>query len=167
VKKGEPLVVIPLKCGVYWKEYLSREDFTNGKIPATYPDEATVIKQGGTTRWANNVGPTFSLAMNIQMLIRRPEAITSYLFGVELPDGHVYAPAEIDVDKSAYNSVGPVLRNASKLSLHKLGLTAGVFEFATKSTVSKTGNATIIPTIKLVGFNSEEVVAQVAELCGQ
>lgn len=166
--KGEPLNLIILHARLYWKQYLSRDQYAAGVRPATYLTEAEVHANGGTTQWAagsdgRDIGPSFGRALHMKMLIEQPENLVCGLFGVDLGNGKVYAPAVWDVDKSAYRRAGITVTTAADFSLRKRGLLAGVFQV--KTITEKIGtNLTVVPVMKLVGFNTDAVVASIKSL---
>jgi len=167
VHKGEPLRIIILTAGQYWKEYLSAEQFTAGLRPRSFLTEQEVHKEGGTTAWVNGVGPTFNRAMNIKMLIEQPKDVICGLFGVEIKD-KIYAAAVWDVDKTAFKRVGPVVMSAAQFSLRTKGLLNGVFELANRvEKVGKNQNATVVPSIKLAGYNDDETIEAIKAVFGQ
>lgn len=158
VKKGEPLDVIILNARQYWKQYLSQAEFQAKMTPAVYLTEEEVLANGGTTAWQNNVGPTFNRALHMKLLIKQPKDIVCGLFGVELgEEGVTYAPAVWDVDKSAYRRIAPIVLSAAQFSLRAKGLLYGIFQITTRSEKIN-DNITIVPGIKLTGYNSDAVV---------
>jgi hypothetical protein len=165
VKKGEPLTVILVAVTQYWKQYLSSEQYNSGVRPASYLTEAEVMANGGTTKWVNNVGPTFNRAMNLKMLIAKPKDVICGLFGIPVGDTE-YAPAVMDVDKTAYKRIGPTVLGAASFSLKTRGLLSGKFELSTRSE-KVNGNAIIVPTIKLSGHNTDEEIKQILSAFGQ
>jgi len=158
VHKGEPLQLIVCSAVAYWKEYLSREQFASGTRPRTFMTEAEVRTNGGTTTWVGDKGPSFSKAMDLKMLIRKPKDLVCGLFGLTL-SGVEYAPAVWSVDKSAYRRVSPVILSAAMFALKAKGLLSGLFELKTQ-TEKINGNVTVVPSIKLVGHNDEALVKE-------
>lgn len=149
--KSEPLQVIIIGGHRYWKEYLP---FSNeGPQPRIFATAQEVQEAGGTTEWVNGVGPTFSRAIELKMLIRKPKGLLCALFGIEIGE-HEYAPAQWYVDKTAYRRINPTIQSAESFSLRKRGLSSGVFEIATKSD-KVNGNVVVVPTIRLAGHLSD------------
>lgn len=173
--KGQPVSLIILSAFQYWKEYLSSDAFNAGMRPRSYPTEAEVIKahtpEGGKapsavglTQWGpagSGVKPTFSPAMDLKMLIERPEGVICGLFGIEI-GGKSYAPAVWTVDKTTYGSIGPVVK-AAAFSLQQRSLLAGIFSLVTTVRVEN-GKTKIKPTLRLTGYNAPEVVEQIKKL---
>jgi hypothetical protein len=163
VKKLEGLEIIVYDLHPYWKEYLA---FGAEGFPNTFDTKAEVAEAGGTTEWANNVGPTYSPAVTIKMLIKKPEGIVSGMFSMALADGAEYAPAIMYLDKSAYKKTGESLVSTCIHSL-KGNMLAGKFEISTYSTKSRSGNMVIVPKIKLlVERNSYEMQTSIKSLLG-
>lgn len=163
VEKGKPLRVIILHAMWYWKEYLSGATYQPGKMPRSYRTVDEVKANGGTTAWEGSTGPTFNRALQMRLLIQQPEGVLCSLFGGFDIAGKAYAPAVWDVDKSAYRRVGPVVLAAAQFSLRQRGLISGLFEIVTKSEQIK-DNLTVVPTMKLVGHNSDDAIAQIKAL---
>ena len=170
VSKGEALTVILLGGVLYWKEYLGNEGFQQGMIPRTFVDEKDVHKAGGTTQWGaeGEPPPTFSQAMHLRMLIRKPEGLASGMFNLEFGDGFEYCPAQFDADKQVYKTVGPKVLKWSSLSLvdkKETGnvphLCKGVVTLSTRMKPTKSGNKTWAVFPELVGFNPDGVVAAI------
>lgn len=164
VGKGEELEVIFLNVRQYWKERLQSTDYAAGITPRQYQTEKEVLDNGGTTKWKDNVGPTFSKALNMRMLIKQPEGLISGMFGVPVGEA-VYAPAVWDIDKSAYKRVAPVLLSAAQFSLRQRGLLSGTFTLFTRSEKINSNN-TVVPVIKLTSHNTEEQVADIRKMFG-
>ncbi len=155
-KKGDALTVIIIHLDQYWKEYLDNDMFQAGIMPRVFRTEAEVLANEGTTAWgADGSRPTFNRALDVRMLIEKPEGVVCGMFGVDLPDGKVYAPAIITLDKSGYRESGPGLITACKFALHGNTL-KGRFSISTR-TKAKGQNVVVVPSIKLlVDENSEE-----------
>jgi hypothetical protein len=126
--------------------------------------EAEVAKNGGTTRWVNNVGPSFNSAMDLKLLLEKPEELVCGLFGISV-GGKLYAPAIFSVDKSAYRRVAPVIVSTANFALRARGLISGVWEL--KNGVEKiNGNNTVVPGIRLVEHLSDEAIKEINTLFG-
>lgn len=166
VEKAQPLNIIILSASQVWKEYLKQ--YTPGVLPRTYMTEAEVRKNGGTTTWSadGTQGPTFSPALTMKLLIQKPEGITCGLFGLELGDS-LWAPAKWSVDKTAYKRVGPTILTTAAFSLRKRGLLSGIWEIRTAAEKSRTGNLTIVPTIRLIGHAPDSLVEQIKAVFGE
>jgi hypothetical protein len=168
VHKDTPLELVILRAFVYWKEYLSNEDFKAKIRPRTFATEADVHKAGLTTTWTRgpdgtDQGPQCNRAMRMDLIIEQPKDVVCGLFGVEL-EGKLYAPARFAVDKTAYRKLAPVIVASAKYRLQpKGGLYVGRFQLTT--TVGKVNsNVTVIPSIKFVGENTPDFIASVRQL---
>jgi hypothetical protein len=167
-KKGETIRIIVLNATEYWKQRLTSEEYNQGIRPQAFPSKEQAQAAGGITDWSSNPmdpKPNFGRALNMKLLIEKPEGLVCSLFGVPVGD-KLYAPAVWDVDKSAYKRVGPEIMNAAKFSLRTRGLLAGVFSLMTRSDKIN-GNATIVPIMKLVGNNTDEMIQEIKVLFGQ
>lgn len=164
VHKGEALNVVIVSAGVYWKEYLGNDQFNAGVKPRVYATEKEVLAAGGTTAWVNDAPPTFSKAMDLKLLVLKPDNLVCGLFGLTL-GGKDYAPAVWTVDKTAYRIVGPVVLSTGSFALRKKGLLSGLFEIKT-GTVKRKTNSVIAPAIRLVGSTSDEFIAEAKAALG-
>ena len=161
VSKGESLYVIVVSARKFWKEYL---EFNEANRPRIFETKQEVHEVGGTTDWVGGKGPTFSPAMDLTLLIQKPEGVTCGLFGLMIGENES-APAFWSVDKQAYKKIGPPLLTMSQLSLAEKGLHSAIMELQTSVTVlgSKTNT---LPNIKVHEHLSDEDIAEVASLCG-
>ena len=158
VHKNEPLLITIAGVEVYWKEYLTNAQYLAQYRPRSFATEAEVHAAGGTTVWINDTAPTFSKAINMKVLIRKPANVISGLFGLTL-GGHEYAPARWIADKTAYRKVAPVVLTTAQFALRKKGLLSGIFEV--KTVIEQKGQTTkVFPSIRLVGENSPEFIAE-------
>ena len=165
VGKGEPLNIIVLGTTSYWKEYLGQEAYAANIHPRTFNTREEVLAVGGTVAWSKDpvsgksIGPTFSGAMDVKMLIEQPEGIVSGLFGVPLGN-KLYAAAEYTVDKQAFGIVSGVINNAAKFALRTRGIYSATFELKTVVT-QKAGKTSVLPSIKLLEHLTDDVVAEI------
>lgn len=164
VAKGQPLKVIIIRGTEYWKEYYSQKMRETKAAPRTFRTEAEVHAAGGTTAWIDNVGPSFSKALDLDLLIEKPAALVSGLFGLRVGD-RVFAPARWTVDKTAYRRISKDVMYSATFALRERGLLSGTFEIQT-TTAEINGNATIVPSIRLVSHNTNEEVAEIKRLLG-
>ncbi len=154
--KGEVVEVTLLSLNQFWKEYLSSEMFAAGEMPRIFATKEEVTEAGGTTEFAGDQKPSFARAVELRMLVKKPDDLECGIFGLDLPDGGVYAPAIFTLDKTAYRKAGPGLITSATMGLQG-NLLAGRFAISTRS--EKVGqNMTVVPTIKLLPErNSEDV----------
>ena len=158
-KKCEPLHCIILGTVKYYKEYLTGEQYNNRVQARLFKSEEEVRAAGGRLEWGpkgSNIKPDFAPALAITMLVRKPKDLVSGLFGLDLPDGHVYAPALFNADKGTYKRVAPYIALCERFSLRKKGLMSGVFELKTTiETNAKTGRVGPALNIRVVENNSD------------
>ena len=163
VKKGEPLEVVILTLDQFWKEYLSNDMYQSGINPRSFQTEKEVHAVGGTTKFAGNEKPTFSKAVTLRTLIKKPDDLECGMFGLELPDGGVYAPAVFTMDKTAYRKAGAGLVSTCAIALRG-NLLSGRFAITTRSEKAGT-NMTVVPSMKLLPEkNGEEFQDAVRKL---
>ncbi len=165
--KGEPLEIVVLCTTSFWKERLEYDPDSNTP-PRVFVTAEDVKKAGGTTEWVNHpdgtsTGPSFSRAMHLRVLIRKPKHVVSARF-FEVPgsDGE-YTLAMWDIDKTAYKRVAPILKSHATFGLRERGLHSGRFALSTKTT--KVGkNVIVVPELKFLGVGVPEFVAAVEKL---
>jgi hypothetical protein len=166
-KKQEPLNVIILGTVKYYKEYLSGEQYAARVQPRLFKTEEEVRAAGGRLDWGpkgSNIKPDFAPALAVTMLVRKPEGMVSGLFGLELPDGFVYAPAMFNADKGTFKRIAPYITLCERFSLRKKGLLSGVFELKTTiETNAKSGRVGPQLNIRVSGYNTDETIVM---LCG-
>lgn len=152
-ERNVPIEIVVMSAFKYWKEWLSNEDAGNGIMPRRFNVDAEVRAAGGTTQWGpNGEKPTFSPAMDLKLLIKKPAGVESSAFGFVL-DGSEYAAAIWTVDKTSYGRIGPEILKAAALKLKVTGLLAGKWSLVAK--VESRGNKTVtVPAIKLLGLNT-------------
>lgn len=167
--KSEPLNMIVLATYTYWKEYGTPEMNAQGLRPRAFATEKEVLANGGTTQWGppGSPKPTFSKAIDLKILIRKPKDLVCGLFGTLLADdGFEYAPAIWTADKKAYGRVGPTIISNKNFALRTRGLISGLFEL--RVNIETTGNnpprVMPMPTFKLTGHNSDAVVGAIKAL---
>lgn len=171
--RREPVNVILLSFQKYWKEYISKEQWEANIRPRSFAAEHEVRTAGGTTAWLNGVGPTFSPAANISLLIEKPAAITSDAFGIEI-DGRKFALARWGVDKKAYDRVGPEVLSKLAAELKPMHadistrLKYGLWALSTDNEPTKNGKTQVTPRIRLLpARNTKDFVAAIDALFGQ
>jgi hypothetical protein len=154
--KGEPVEAIILTVRQFWKEYLSTKMFQAGNMPRIFETEKEVLNAGGTTQFVGDEKPSFARAVELRMMLKKPDDLECGMFGIELPDGGMYAPAIFTLDKTAYRKAGPGLLTACMVALQG-NLLTGRFVITTKS--EKIGNnMTVIPAVKLLPERNDDAV---------
>ena len=159
--KGESLEIIILSLDQFWKEYLSSEMYQSGLLPRSFGSKEEVLANGGTVKWVQGQDkPTFKPALDIKMLIAKPDGLTCGLFAIDLPDNKLYAPAVMTLDKTSYSAAGPGLVTICGYALAGC-LLAGRFQLSTgMKPMGK--NIVPVPSIKLMpDRNTPEVVAEI------
>lgn len=173
VEKSKPLNLIILAAASYWKEYLSKEAFAAGAKSRIFQTEQEVLNAGGTTEWIDGNGPSFSKAVRLALLIEKPEGVLCPFFTTDI-GGKKWAQAIWNVDKSAYKRKGGkgvggelfktckyVLNSRTELPENKR-LLAGYWSVTNVFEVVN-GNNVPMPTLKLIGQNSAELIAEIVE----
>lgn len=161
--KGKAIRVIILNTLTYWKEYTA---YGTGQLPRTFATEKEANDAGLTTQWKNGEGPQCKKAMDIRMLVQKPEGLTCGLFGIEA-GGTEWAPAIWSVDKTAYERVNGKITPVASFALKNLGLLYGAWDISTATEKTKTGNVITVPVIKYAGLNPEQLVKDVEAVFGQ
>jgi hypothetical protein len=164
--KGARVKLIIFNANIYWKERIDNAAFEAGIRAKEFKTADEVLANGGTIAWKNDVGPTYSEAVTLDILIQKPKGLICSMFGMPF-DGEEYAPARMYLDKGAATSVIPEIRR-TKFSLAGRGLTSGLFDLWTYLKVSKTNakHQAWTPILKLASHNSPELVAYIAALLG-
>lgn len=97
------LKVLILAARVYYKEWLTSESFASGLSPKSYPTKEAALADGQTVEWgANGDRPSVSPAVDVTMLVERPESLDNagedaFIFAL---DGKLWAPCIMTIDKS-------------------------------------------------------------------
>lgn len=162
VKKKTPLRVIIVNTVTYWKEYTA---FGSGAIPRVFKTAEEVSRAGLTTTWVNGMAPQAKKAMDLRLLIKKPEGLICGLFGIKL-DGGEYAPALWSVDKTAYDRINDKLTPVAGFALREKGLLYGAWDVSTDMETRKNGNVVVVPVLKYVGMNSDQLVNEIKALFG-
>lgn len=174
VSKGHALTLVILHAHYYWKEYLDKEMRDMEMQPRSFATEEEVRTAGGTTKWVNDVGPTFSKAVALSTLLKRPEGIACSYFAIDVA-GAKWAPAKWNVDKSAFRrkggrGVGPTLAKECRFALssrtdlpENKRLLAGLWEVTVNFEMIN-GNNTPVPTLKLVGQNGAAFIEELQKV---
>lgn len=165
---NERINIVILSNVKYYKEKIEQDDWQGGKRPRVFFTQKEAIEAGGTVEWETDpdtgrrIAPSFSAAMDMKILIEKPEHLDEGIFGMNL-DGKLYAPAYFSVDKSAYNRVGKQVLTSTQLSLAKTGILAGVWELWTENQkINK--NLTTVPMIRLASRTSEQFREEVTAM---
>lgn len=160
---GDKLFVTLLAARVYWKEYVSGDRYDPSYIPKTFATKAEVIDAGGSTKWKDDVAPTYKIALATKALVQQPEGIVCGLFGVRIGEKD-YAPVLWNMDKSAAARVAPIIKSDTTFSLRKRGLYSGIYELTTQSIKFPSGFSAHVPNIRLAGYHTDDEVAQILSI---
>ncbi len=124
-KKNDRLTAIFLNIKQFVKEWMDGEAFAEKRTPATFANMAEAAAAGFQTNWGprgSGIKPNVSRAMEITMLIRKPEGSDCPLFSINIGDEHEYALCLLSVDKGAYktliNDIGLIANSQLKAGLH-------------------------------------------------
>jgi hypothetical protein len=165
--KGEKLDVIILNIEQFFKQRISNEDWQAGVRPEIFPTKAAAQAAGLQTEWDNDVGPDVSPAMDLVLLIRKPEDVVCGLFGIDIGDGQEYAIAKMSSDKTAYRYLFGDIGLIVKTKLKRSGIFSGEWEFYTElSKPSKTGNRTQVVRARFKQMLNTEVVDGIMSAMG-
>lgn len=162
VHKGEDLEFIPVFLHQYFKEYLTNDQYQSGLKPRTFASAEEAVANGGVVDWGGPVKPTFSAAVDVRMLIKKPDDITCGMFSLELPDGGSYAPAVLTLDKTGYRRAGEGLISTCAFALGGNTL-AGQFALSTKMEPIN-NNITTVPKVKLLRRTDEDMQVAIRKL---
>jgi hypothetical protein len=162
-KKGSSVRVIILNTLTYWKEYTS---FNEGRMPRIFKTEQEAVKEGLTTTWSNGVPAQVKKAMDLRLLVRKPDGLTCGLFGLAL-GGAEWAPAIWSVDKTAYDRISEKILPVAGFALKDKGLLYGAWDISTVTEKNKKGTVVTVPVIKYAGLNDDKLVAEIRTVFGQ
>lgn len=165
--KGKTLDIVILNLEQFYKQRVSNDQWQAGVRPQTFKTKADAEAAGMQTNWVNGVGPDVSPAMDLVVLIRKPEDVVCGLFGIDIGDGHEYAIARMSSDKTAYKYLFGDIGLIIKTKLAKTGIFSGVWEFYTElSKANSRGNRTQIIRAKFKELLPEDVVASIISAIG-
>jgi hypothetical protein len=168
VSKNQPLIVTLVSERVYWKQYLSKEQRDMGLKPKNYATKEEAKAAGEVTDWppwgtTGGPKPTVSRAGVFQMLIQKPKDLGCALFAFPM-GGELWAPAQCFLDKNAFKLVDAGLSQALQFSLAARGgnMIAGRFALTMSVSVDKEkGRTNVVPSLRLVGGNSDKDLAEI------
>jgi hypothetical protein len=160
---GERVLITLLGVQPFFKEYLSGDAWDADATPRTFLTKAEVIANGGTVEWVNGAPPSFKRAGVIRALVRQPDKVVCGLFGVPIGDAK-YAPVQWGVDKSAAQTVLPIIKRDTSFALKERGMLSGIFELWTSVMKFSNGHSTYVPNLKLVGFHTDAEIAEIKSL---
>lgn len=110
----EPLKVLIMGARIYYKEWLTSEQFMAGDRPKVYATKEEAIRDGQTTDWGPNPGerPTVSQAIDLHLLVKKNDVVQGAdgKFFLAIEDEE-YAPCIMTIDKGAVKTVLPFLKS--------------------------------------------------------
>lgn len=168
-KKNEKIKIVILTDVKYFKERLKPQDYSNGMKPRRFMTREEVLAAGGTLEWVETengkLEPTFGPAMDMKLLIQKPESLGQGIFGIEV-ENNFYTAAYYSVDKSGYTRVGKEILTQKSMCLQRAGgILAGVWELWTETQVVNK-KPTVVPMISLVGRTTEDFRKEAKALFG-
>lgn len=153
-KQGQPVKIIVMGVVKYWKE---RPDvYDPGQVLRTFRTKEEAKQAGLVVDWGpqgSGVKPNCSPCLDVQMLIQRPEGVSSPLFCCVL-GGNEYAPAIATFDKKAFAAAEQLLKivalrdsQTRKVPLTEANLAN--FYFVLKTATYETSRKTKVPYFSL------------------
>lgn len=160
--KDASITVIVLKYSQFAKETISQEMWNSGIRPRVFPTLEAAKAAGLRTEWGpNSEKPDASFALDMMLLIKKPEKTESGMFGITL-GGEAYALAMASYDKTAYRSVSDTFLRSVVFSMRNKKTWSGGWELKTQIRVAKkTGNKSWVPLFSLKRFLTDAEVAEI------
>jgi len=121
----EPIVMVVLSGSdrVYWKQWA----YTEGLLPQSYGSIQEAAAAGETIAWpprgVAGPGPTVAEAMDLTILVRKPDGCEDERFILKL-DGQYYAPVYFTADKSLYKDMATTLARARMMDANERSVPA-------------------------------------------
>lgn len=167
-EKDKEMRIIILSAFQYWKEWLPKELASTGVTPRSYKTLQEAKADHLTDAWDNTVvppvAPTVSLAMDMNVLIEKPDGLVCSQFCIDLA-GKSYAAARWSVDKMAYRRCASTVLTAAAGVLKKPGLESGIWSL--KGIVEvKPGKVFASPILRYIGENSTALVTEIRAQLG-
>ena len=163
--QSNPVSTIILNYAQYWKEYAFRE----GEAAKVFASREEAHTAGFTTEWDNAAGRPASAppAMRWLLLLARPEGVESGFFCVPSADGRMWAPAYMNVERTAYREVSTTFgltERATRASGR--GLHSVLWDLTTRLWKSKSNtNSTWVPKLtKIKDLTDEEITNLVGKM---
>jgi hypothetical protein len=161
--KNNPVEIIILNRDAYIKEYM---DYTPGVFPRLFKTKEDAKEAGLRTEWVDGQGPQARPAMDLTVLIKKPEGSDCPLFNINLGTEDEWALAIFSRDKTAYDVLMDDIRHIAKGKLRSTGWYGGVWEFYTDVKVFRNGNKTWVARARFSGMLPEDQYKIIADTLG-
>lgn len=162
--KGQKIETIILNISQYYKERVSNDAWMAGERPRIFKTLEEAEDVGLRTAWENNIGPDVSRAMNLTLMLRKPEGMNSGMFGIDIGDGHSYALAMFTSDKTAYQYLIKDIGLIIKTKLKRSGVYSGLWDFYTElSKPNSRGNRTQVVRASFKDMLEETTIHNILE----
>ena len=162
--KGKTIEAIILNLDQYFRQYLTPEEYKSGASQASFKTLDDAAAAGFRTQWETvggcRVGPDVRPALDLTLLLRKPEGLVCSMFCIEIGDGHEYAMCKFTADKTCHdyviNDIGLILRT----KLRKTGSYSGLWTLRTEFSrpAKNTGNRVQIARFGFKEMLSPDVV---------
>jgi hypothetical protein len=124
-KLNQPLTVIIAGARKYLKQWMDKDAFAAKARAKEYDSAADAVRAGEIVEWpprgSGGAKPTVSPALDMTLLIKRPEGCQCPAFVLKLgPDW--YAPVRFTVDKALYKDVERMVSNAMLIDAGERGV---------------------------------------------
>lgn len=179
-KRGEkdsaPAHVIILSAREYWKE-IPPQGTTDFSQVRTFATEQEALAAGMRTQWPPRGSaldtrenyPNCARAVQLTLLIREPEGVEDRsVFFIPLKEKDTetfWTLGTFYVERHGYTEVAPEIRKAELFTHRVTGLASAVWELRSKQKLfPKTGNHTWIPSIRLCGTLTPDVMDSIRKL---
>lgn len=143
------------------KQFVENLPFDSEEKPRVFNTLEEVKAAGGSIEWANDVPPSFSPTLHVQIVFKAPAAL-GYAYPLE-HGGSPYGLAVWSLRGVAYSRAGRNILTAARFALRD-GLFYGKWALTTKR--EKFGrNSIVVPVLRNVGRNEPEFVEFLRNIC--
>lgn len=166
--KDSALNVIVLKYNQFVKESLTPDQYGAGMYPRVFQNKEAAAAAGLRIEWGpNSEKPEADFALDMMLLIEKPEKIECGMFGIEL-GGKPYALALASFDKTAYKSVANTFLQSMVFAMRGKKPWAGVWQLKLHMQVNRKNpnNKAWVPGFALKRFLEEKEIAEIESLFG-
>lgn len=124
-KLNQPLTIIIAGARKYLKQWMGKDEYAAKSRAKEYDSEADAIKAGEIVEWgprgSNAPKPTVSPALELTLLVKRPEGCQCPAFVLKL-GADWYAPVRFTTDKALYKDVERMVSNAMLIDAGERGV---------------------------------------------